>query len=782
MQQEPSSTRPLLARLCSMLIPSPVIFEPTRPLVTLETRFAHADVSERKTDYRYQASPLQSSKLPAAANRLLMAIMAAALVASAAPNSPSANAAEITWTGAGSNNNWGNAGNWNTLMPLPNNGTADLDFGAAAGGSTTSNAEVAYSIHSLNFDSLASAYTITGAQITLGTGGLSQNALAGQLIQNAIVVGADQTWRFGSNSGLLNLTGGVNLGSASRTLTLEAVGASSISAVFTGANGKLVKSGTGTLTYSGVGSSIPLGEVNAGTLVVASGASFLTTNFTINAGGAMLLNGTINSPNSFFQVTGNATTAASVALASGGSLTTSFTGINANGSFTQNGGTHTASSLVLEGSVATPGAYTLAGGTLTTNTTTVGFAANGTFMQLGGTHTTTTLNLGNTANTGSGLYSLSGASQLNTTNTYIGRTGVGVFTHNSGTHTIAEGLFVGADGGNGTYTLNGGTVDAGETYVVGNPAVFDLNGGTLRTGGVTLGPNPTFNFNGGTLQAKRDNPEFVRFPGNVFVRAGGAVIDSNGHTVGIRSMLLHDAALGNTPDGGLTKTGAGTLILTGQGYSGQTTGNTYTGATTVNAGTLLVNNTNGSGTGSGNVTVNSGARLGGTGTISGAVSIANGGTLAPGTSVGTLRTGSLSLASGGSFVFELDGANGTSDRVDVTGAVNLGGGNLVLSLLSAATLGQTFDLLHNDGSDLNIGFFASGSTVTGTFNGGTYVFAINYTANNDGGSIGNDISLVTVAVPEPSTWAFALSGVGLLGGYQYFRRNRRRRFAGNSQS
>jgi hypothetical protein len=403
-----------------------------------------------------------------------------------------------------------------------------------------------------------------------------------------------------------------------------------------------------------------------------------------------------------------------------------------------------------------------------TETTTVGVAGSGAFTHSGGTHATTTLNLGTTATTGSGSYALSGTGQLSTTNTYIGRSGLGVFTQTGGTHTVAQGLFVGLDGGTATYTLSGGTVDAGETYVVGNPAVFNLNAGTLRTGGVTLGPNPTFNFNGGTLQAKRDNAEFVRFPGNVFVRAGGAVIDSNGHTVGIRSILLHDTALGNTPDGGLTKTGAGTLILTGAGYSGQTTGNTYTGATTVNAGTLLVNNTHGSGTGSGNVTVNAGGQLGGTGAISGAVSIANGGTLAPGTSIGTLRTGSLSLASGGTFLFELDGANGTADRVDVTGAVNLGGGNLVLSLLSAATLGQTFDLLHNDGSDINIGFFASGSTVTGTFNGGTYVFAINYTANNDGGAFGNDISLVTVAVPEPSTWAFALSGLGLLGGYQYF--------------
>jgi len=81
---------------------------------------------------------------------------------------------------------------------------------------------------------------------------------------------------------------------------------------------------------------------------------------------------------------------------------------------------------------------------------------------------------------------------------------------------------------------------------------------------------------------------------------------------------------GTGPSGGLIKTGAGTLALTGD--------NTYTGATTVNAGTLLVNNTTGSGTGTGTVTVNSGATLGGTGTIAGATTIS--GHHTPGSSAG----------------------------------------------------------------------------------------------------------------------------------------------------
>src|SRR5262249_6752345 len=61
------------------------------------------------------------------------------------------------------------------------------------------------------------------------------------------------------------------------------------------------------------------------------------------------------------------------------------------------------------------------------------------------------------------------------------------------------------------------------------------------------------------------------------VSTGGANINTNGHTVTINSFLTHDSTLSGA-DGGLTKLGSGTLILTGN--------DSYTGLTTLKTGVL----------------------------------------------------------------------------------------------------------------------------------------------------------------------------------------------------
>jgi len=116
--------------------------------------------------------------------------------------------------------------------------------------------------------------------------------------------------------------------------------------------------------------------------------------------------------------------------------------------------------------------------------------------------------------------------------------------------------------------------------------------------------------------------------------------------------------------GGLVKDKAGILVLT--------TDNSYgTGGsgTVVNAGTLLANNTTGSATGAGSVTVKSGATLGGLGTIIGAVVVESGGILAPGASIEPLSIKSSVTLDGNLLI---DVSDASVDLLSITGGLTLG--------------------------------------------------------------------------------------------------------------
>ncbi len=145
-----------------------------------------------------------------------------------------------------------------------------------------------------------------------------------------------------------------------------------------------------------------------------------------------------------------------------------------------------------------------------------------------------------------------------------------------------------------------------------------LGAGTVTVSGAVSAGDITFASGSGA----------ITLAGGTITLPDSATLVVNNVSDAISSVL---AGAGNS----LTKSGPGTLILSGA--------NTYTGSTTVNAGTLLANNTSGSGTGAGNVTVNDGATFGGTGTISGNVTFQTGGK-ALFSDAGTLTfTGSLTL-------------------------------------------------------------------------------------------------------------------------------------------
>lgn len=217
--------------------------------------------------------------------------------------------------------------------------------------------------------------------------------------------------------------------------------------------------------------------------------------------------------------------------------------------------------------------------------------------------------------TGSGTYNLSGGTVNNAGTASIGSFGTGTVNHTAGDWNNMGAVFIGRQtGSTGTYHLNGGTLTAA-----------GVNGGTGTS---------TFNFNGGTLKANANSATFMNGLTTANVRNGGAVIDTNNFNVTASQALVHSTIGGdNAIDGGLNKTGAGTLTLAGA--------NTYTGPTAVNNGTLAVT---GSLNNSSALSVASGATLDGTGTV-GATTVAVGGNVANGNGgTGTLTLSSLTFS------------------------------------------------------------------------------------------------------------------------------------------
>lgn len=141
----------------------------------------------------------------------------------------------------------------------------------------------------------------------------------------------------------------------------------------------------------------------------------------------------------------------------------------------------------------------------------------------------------------------------------------------------------------------------------------------------------------------------------------------------------------------------GTLVKTGPGTMELTAANLYQGGTTISGGTLLVNNTSGSGTGTGGVTVQSGGTLAGNGTITGGITVQPGGTLSPGYGVGTLTVSNLTL--GGTTLMEINKSiTPSNDLVVASGTLTYGGMLIVTNLGPNILLGDHFTLFHPVGS------------------------------------------------------------------------------------
>jgi len=181
----------------------------------------------------------------------------------------------------------------------------------------------------------------------------------------------------------------------------------------------------------------------------------------------------------------------------------------------------------------------------------------------------------------------------------------------------------------------------------------------------------------------------------------------------------------------LTKNGSGTLTLSGA--------NTCTGATTINAGTLLVTGSTAAGSA---MAVSSGATLAGTGTVNGAITLNAGSTLAPGTggtTIGTLTTANVTMNATSTYSVDLDGATPTYDKINSSGTVTCAGALTVTSNTNAA-IGKVYVIVN-------------ATTISGTFaslpNGTQFpaqgrIFQIAYTATQ--------VTLTDMAISTTRLW------------------------------
>jgi len=296
----------------------------------------------------------------------------------------------------------------------------------------------------------------------------------------------------------------------------------------------------------------------------------------------------------------------------------------------------------------------------------------------------------------------------------------------------------GAAGGSGG---SGGVGGAGDVF--GSQGITGNNGSGGNGGvGIAVTNNNITLVNNGSVKGGtgvvNGNAIEISGTGNVLELRSASNITGNVVSSGSGNTL----ALGGTTDSSFDVSEIGALgVNKYQGFdsfakNGSSTWS-LTGSTTsarpwsINAGTLLANNTTGSATGSGTVNVEIGGTLGGIGSIAGLVLVQNGAVLDPGNAPGTTSTlslGSLQLSPGSTTRLNINGTvAGTGyDQVNVSGTAALDG-NLDLVFGGFTPLvGDTFTLLTSSG--LSGSTFASISSDLGA----ALVLTVSYTANDVG--------------------------------------------------
>jgi autotransporter-associated beta strand protein len=647
-----------------------------------------------------------------------------------------------------------------------------------------------------------------------GTGGNYQGIIADGSGSTALTKNGTGTITLSGNntfSGATFVTGGtLEIGNGGTTGSLA-----TSSAITNNATLSFNRSNTitqGTHFASVIGGSGIVSQRGAGGSLILNGVNTYTGATRIRAG-ALVVGG--NAPSGAAGALGNSTTAVVLGTANTGSsdgpsllIGGNFTvgrGVTVGSEANTNaynatiGGSNTSGTSTFSGNITlntTASAYTVAvqsatGGTVDFTTGT--WTTNNKAVAVGTSGNTGTVRLSNTLGTTGGISVNFGTLLLGSSNRIGDTTPVtvagGILDTGSGlTDTVATfAMSSGSVNGTGTitaatYGLSGGTVNgnlgAGTLTVSGSSnlngtaaaATVNITAGTLTLGSAnrfTGSPAVTMTNAASAILALAGNSQSIGSLAGGGPSGGNVSLGSGTLTTGSSNATTSYAGVISGSGGGLTKAGTGAFTLTGA--------NTYSGGTTVSAGTLRANNTTGSATGTGAITVNAGT-FGGTGSVTGALTVNTGGTLSPGVAIETLASGAVTFNTGSTFAYEVNSAVLTSIGADlqiVSGNLSLFGVvNLAMTDLAASPVAfaqNTKFTVANYSGTWNGGLFTVGGNAIaddGTFVAGLNTWRLDYNATSGGLNFSGEYVHANyvniVAVPEPPMLALlAASGLGL---------------------
>lgn len=327
--------------------------------------------------------------------------------------------------------------------------------------------------------------------------------------------------------------------------------------------------------------------------------------------------------------------------------------------------------------------------------------------------------------------------ELDAANTYSGATTISagnVIARNAASLGTAAGATTVASGASVLF------IQATGDATVSEPFTLNGNGTGAYTGALDVG-----------LSYNQSATVVVPYPVTTFT--GAITLGSNvSVSAGSRSGKITGAITGNFTIS-LLETSSGSFVIASSANGSATPNSTLapptktTEYTADSPSTSISVNTNETAivTGTyGDVTVNAGGTLKGTGTVATAYIY---GTVAPGLSPGCLNTGDLNLLSTATYTFEVAGKTACTeyDQIKVTGAVSLDGTLSVTAINGfKPVIGQKYVIISNDAADPVTGTFsglAEGATITV----GTTSYKISYV-----GGDGNDVEL-TVLAGAPAT-------------------------------